>query len=175
MFWQPQKYHLWNYLSHSKTIQMDWGVLSIYMTVNGSDSGLWEGFSLLVLHITNCSHKSNRDTSESKWCMCICLVMSEVETDTQLRSRHQKHKRGFNKCIGHHGNHQLAAPKKKEKFFALMERACSTICPSFPSTPRRMKSAECVCDRVLFIYLVFSRLALVRLTCNVRKPSFNLI
>lgn len=100
------------------------------------------GFSLLFPQITNCSHKSNRDTSEAKGCMCICLVMSEVEADTEPRSRHQKHKRAFNKGIGHHGNHQLASPKKK-KFFALMERAFSTICPSFPSSLYPPQKEKC--------------------------------
>lgn len=104
--------------------------------------GFWAlGFSLLFLKITNCSHKSNRDTSEAKWCMCICLVMSEVETDTEPWSRHQKHKRALNKGIGHHGNHQLAAPKKM--FFALMERAFSTICPSFPSSLYPPQKEKC--------------------------------
>lgn len=113
VFWQPQRYHLWTQLSHLKTIQMDCAI-HLY---DSEWVRFWAlGFSLLFPQITNCSHKSNRDTSEAKGCMCICLVMSEVEADTEPRSRHQKHKRAFNKGIGHHGNHQLASPKKKKSF-----------------------------------------------------------
>lgn len=99
------------------------------------------GFSLLFPQITNCSHKSNRDTSEAKGCMCICLVMSEVEADTEPRSRHQKHKRAFNKGIGHHGNHQLASPKKK-KFFCINGKSIFynlSFIPLFPLPPAERK------------------------------------
>lgn len=170
MFWQPQRYHLWTYLSHLKTIQMDWGV-RLY---DSEWVRFWAlGFSLLFLQITNCSHKSNRDTSE--YVMYVYLSGNEWGADGYRASEQASETQtAFNKGIGHHGNHQLAAPKKrflhewKEHFLQFVLHS------PLPSPPRRKKSAECVCDQVLFIYLVFSRLALIRITRNVRKPSFNL-